>query len=733
MRDAEPPTAVERFLMAQVEERDVEIVELKQTVVRLQCQLLHERERQGRGDPGARASPAARWKGAPDQSFLQARKPTLTVEGALSSTSSIESTGDSEAMLEPEAVGPDSFRIRIVSPSSTTVISPDCAAAEKPAAASNPFVSMLLGCAPVQAAVLAYAGSCEALLHVTPVLAEVINTFCVVEVERFKTEFSLEPGIANESPYERLSASLKRRWRLTAARGADAKTGKASRSIDSKSASSSAFLKAYPRMLSNVRLHAFVTSQLRRQLNTIAINVNTTVSDHCLVRGPRGLDPSFNSLVRQRGVNVGATCTQHSSTQPVDATKSFRWLINRDVRLFYPRGPVPHQLEMLRAVKALGIQPKALVLDVCLVKPKWFPAIQYMVDYTTVILVPEVPSRDALEEGEAQKIRAKFNKYLETSATAGQCLHVVLDSALAAELAKEITTSRVNVLSLDLPDKEGPIGFRGHPQIELLTLLDSVFDDSLTLTVPAEREPIARDFFSPAPGAGGVYKYSPSLTFSFGSAQPGAPPARQGGNRRAPAPPGGPRFSMRPRGDDEEGVSDSSSYSQSSQQSAAELPPPFRNPAAAAGGVYKYSLTLTVPAEREPIARDFFSPAPGAGGVYKYSPSLTFSFGSAQPGAPPARQGGNRRAPAPPGGPRFRMRPRGDDEEGVSGSSPFRNSSEHHALLPLTSVVFEKPARRSGTGSLAHLLVCFAGVVLLAPGAVDSKRSCADANRDDPS
>ncbi|KAJ9452075.1 hypothetical protein DIPPA_14999 [Diplonema papillatum] len=56
MRDAEgggPPTAVERFLMAQVEERDVEIVELQQTVVRLQCQLLHERERQGREDPGA--------------------------------------------------------------------------------------------------------------------------------------------------------------------------------------------------------------------------------------------------------------------------------------------------------------------------------------------------------------------------------------------------------------------------------------------------------------------------------------------------------------------------------------------------------------------------------------------------------------------------------------------------------------------------------------------------------
>eukprot|EP01060_Flectonema_neradi_P001697 TRINITY_DN11028_c0_g1_i1.p1 TRINITY_DN11028_c0_g1~~TRINITY_DN11028_c0_g1_i1.p1 ORF type:complete len:514 (+),score=122.93 TRINITY_DN11028_c0_g1_i1:357-1898(+) len=262
-------------------------------------------------------------------------------------------------------------------------------------------------------------------------------------------------------------------------------------------------------------------TKLRFSINTLSFNVNTPGDKFSFINGPIGFNPERNNLVCERGLNIEIVSTLHSSTPPADYAASLKWLTegahqDTRVRMFYPRGAVPHTRAMMEAVRQLGIQPFALVMDVCLVRPKWFPNSDYFQDYPNVIIIPEIPAKDALDEGEAQRIRDKFNRYLQSFSLSGRCVYVVLDSDIAPEVAKEIRINKANVLSLPLPEKVGPIGLREYPLLEMLTVLDSVFDDGFTLNVPEERKSFSGSKkFSPAPGAGGVYKYGQSQAFTF--------------------------------------------------------------------------------------------------------------------------------------------------------------------------------------------------------------------------
>eukprot|EP01064_Diplonema_japonicum_P033598 TRINITY_DN666_c1_g1_i1.p1 TRINITY_DN666_c1_g1~~TRINITY_DN666_c1_g1_i1.p1 ORF type:complete len:901 (+),score=203.18 TRINITY_DN666_c1_g1_i1:95-2797(+) len=501
---------VEEFLLGELEKRDQEIVELKRQVVRLQCSLL---------TAGAGGGGEVKKKDTLPQILLS---PTIgvsrnAVERA-ASTSSLESTYGSEAQSMPPTPTPDvdpegAFKIRVVSPS------PPASALQPKQADLSPFLNIFAHFDPISEVVFEYLGDCHPLMLTCTTLSKKIAHYCTVSLTMFKARYTLEAGVANESAYEFLDSTLFRRRRAM-------------------------HPKRLGKQQASVALHTFAQCKLKPRFNTIAFNVNSPKI--YFKQGPPGLRPENNPIVEARGLNIGVLSTLRSTTQQVDYTSNFAWLQNRNVRLFYPRASVPHMLGMLEAVEKLSIQPETLVMDVCLVKPKWFPGIEYMRQYPNVVLVPEIPSKEALDEGEAQKIRVKFNKYLQSFATAGQCIYVVLDQNIAPEVSKEIKTNKVNVLSLPLPDKEGPIGLREYPLLELLTVLDSVFDNDFTLTVPEEREPLTPGtaVFSPAPGAGGVYKYTKRQAFSFQCSKP----------RKIVE-------------DDEGGVSDSSNYSASSKGS----------------------------------------------------------------------------------------------------------------------------------------------------------------------
>ena len=530
--------AVEEYLIRQLEARDQEVVELRRQVVRLQCSLLELQDRTGQlpldHDPqqqqqqqpprgAGAASAAATDTGALPQILLEGVAGVGPQRGGVShrgrrSTSSVSSASTCGSDAAAAAAGVAGGA------------SAQAPGARSPARAESTsrFVSEFLAHGLVSELIMDYAGDCRALVRTCSQLRGSVAQHCTVSLQLLQAWCTLEAGVHNESAYEVLSEALSRRWKTC--------TPKA----------------VFTREYALASLHAFAQTQLKPAFNTLAFNVNNPLG--YFVDGPQGMRPEHNRAVSARGLNLALYSTLHSSAQPVDYSQQLKWLQSRNLRLFYPRAAVPHMLGMLECMKKLHIQPVALVIDVCLVKPKWFPAIEFIREYPNVILVPEIPSKEALEEGEAQHIKEKFNRYLQSFATAGQCIYVVLDKDIAPAVAKEVRTSKANVLSLALPAKEGPTGLREYPLLELLTTLDSVFDDDFTLTVPAEREPLSPNpaAFSPAPGAGGVYKYTEEQTFAF------CPPETRARHHGAT---GGC--------DDEDGggVSDSSSYSVSSVSS----------------------------------------------------------------------------------------------------------------------------------------------------------------------
>ena len=482
MPRSDSSNAVESFLMGQIEKRDQEIAELKGEVIRLQCLVL-------RMAPQKNSSTVGYDKGRTSGVSLS---PTLSVKPSPSnaSTASQESTYGSEA---------DPCKIRIQSPSPPNQES-------LPYKLSR-FETMLLDFVPISERLCEYVGDCNGLFETCVLLSSRIFRFCSQDLQTYIGSYTLEAGCSNESAYEILDECLKRRLK------------KQPNQKSKKSVKQSRRREREGRL---VQLHAFMVTKLRFSLNTLSYNVNTPGDRFSFVDGPVGFYPTKNPLISERGLNIEIVSTLHSSTPPADYAASLKWLTegahqNTRVRMFYPRGAVPHTRALMEAVRHLGIQPSALVMDVCLVRPKWFPNIDYMQDYSNLIIIPEIPAKDALDEGEAQRIRDKFNKYLQSFSTAGHCVYVVLDRDIAPEVVKEIRINKANVLSLPLPEKVGPIGLREYPLLEMLTVLDSVFDDGFTLNVPEERESFSSSNgkFSPAPGAGGVYKYGQSQAFTF--------------------------------------------------------------------------------------------------------------------------------------------------------------------------------------------------------------------------
>ena len=498
---------VEQYLLSQLEDRDKEIVELKRQVVKLQCTVIELQQNQQQPAVATPSLPQILLEGV-SGTALSGSSTLGAHQGRTPSVSSVESNVSEMAPFSapatPDHVPSQSGKVTVVSRS-----------AEEP---SSRFLLLLL----------TYHHILDKVLHFLPENIHLLRTHrqlhpfgaqhTAVSLQVFKAYHTLEPGVPNESAYELLDGTLARRKKML-------------------------FPKSLAALAAN-RLHHFTMNMLKPHFNTIAFNVNNPANS--FKNGPPGMLPENNAAVANRGLNVAVFSTLHSSTSGVDYTAQFRWMKDRRIRLIYPRAAVPHMLGMLECVKKLCIQPTALVIDVCLVKPKWFPAIEFIREYPNIILVPEIPSKEALEEGEAQHIKEKFNRYLESFTTAGQCIYVVLDESLL-EVSKEIRTSKVNVLTLRLPEKEGPTGLKEYPLLELLGVLDSVFDDDFTLTVPEEREALVPGgAFGAAPGAGGVYKYTASQVFSY-------VPSRR---RQLPH-----------VADDDEGISDSSSYSVSSVSS----------------------------------------------------------------------------------------------------------------------------------------------------------------------
>eukprot|EP01062_Namystynia_karyoxenos_P075982 TRINITY_DN7391_c2_g1_i1.p1 TRINITY_DN7391_c2_g1~~TRINITY_DN7391_c2_g1_i1.p1 ORF type:complete len:898 (+),score=262.27 TRINITY_DN7391_c2_g1_i1:85-2694(+) len=397
----------------------------------------------------------------------------------------------------------DAFRIRVQSPSPPPERDRVRTPGERAGSPGElPGVAPLLQALrhdPIFEEVATALGDLRALSRCCGELGDRLARYCTVSLQVAKARYTLEPGVASEAGAEALDAALARRRRAVFG----------------------ARWRRTHRRFAAVDMHSFMASSLAPRFNTVIINVNHPKV--CFRRGPPGLQPEVNPAVRDRGLNVGVLSTLHSSIDRrwEDYVDAFRWLKGRNVRLFYPRASVPHMVGILGAVSQLNIRPSALVIDVCLVKPKWFPGIEFIKQYPNIFLLPEIPPKESLDEGEGARIRQKFNRYLSSFAAAGASVYVVLPTSIAHEVGAEEQTARVNVLSLPLPERDGPVGLREYPLLELLTALDSVLDDSFTLHVPAEREapggPAAT--FSPAAGGGGSYRYAPSQVFRFHRAQ----------------------------------------------------------------------------------------------------------------------------------------------------------------------------------------------------------------------
>eukprot|EP01012_Entosiphon_sulcatum_P008719 TRINITY_DN14782_c0_g1_i1.p1 TRINITY_DN14782_c0_g1~~TRINITY_DN14782_c0_g1_i1.p1 ORF type:complete len:413 (-),score=54.03 TRINITY_DN14782_c0_g1_i1:1244-2461(-) len=213
------------------------------------------------------------------------------------------------------------------------------------------------------------------------------------------------------------------------------------------------------------------------------------------------------SILLANRINVGCFSRQHSKeagTAVPRYVRSFSWMKGRTVGIFYPRGSMPHVTAMLGALQNLGVRPQTVILDVCLVRPVWFPPAEVLDGLANVIAFPELVARDLLEVTEILQMKAKFDAYRQAFCERSQHLYVLCET----NQAKDLRALVPELLCVDrLPAKVGTLGNRASPIIELLRLLDPLQTagfDTVASQVPSA---LLRDlngaprFLPPSPGA----------------------------------------------------------------------------------------------------------------------------------------------------------------------------------------------------------------------------------------